>query len=240
MSTAIDWGTHGVGVAKIFTLNSKHRGEFQKIISDRPNAAQFIDAIEAAIAEAKEMQALRETVKPAAVRKNLRKTLLATDRLMESLCEIDQLSKYLINESPGDNNFENIQRALEDIRTKINYAVVCADKYQQKGKLYQGHCRWLSYLVAAAINDVLGIVPSLSHNDPSAIGSKRSDIFAQCLALALTVAKMGPKNPDPVSLIYLMKEGLLTLDTRILHTHTGTVTETGKVSVVVECREWSS
>ena len=210
-----EWGFHGVVKTEHFTLTDKHKRKFLDVIgTDNPKSDVFLCAIEGAISSAKGAQSQRETVKPASVRRNLSNMKKSIKKLLGSFSELDELSRYLIDEIPGEPNFSEMPSTMVLYLNKISRALERADSFPKKGNLYQGHHRWLAYLVASAIYDLLGITPTLTHNEPLASGTDSPDLYAQCLAIALDAASFSQTIQDPSTIYYLMKEGMETLNSR--------------------------
>jgi len=222
MSEKREWYTHGVATSEPpqtpFRLSAKFKKELLKVIdSTHPKSDEFLKVIEDSIFSAKILESHRNTVLPSNVRKNLSRAHKLTEKLLDSLEKLDQFSRQLLSDSAEVPTYHEIRAAISSYQSQILSAHNKAQQLPKRGKLYQGHCRLLSYLVAEAINDILGVKPTLSHNEPSAKYPQNFHLFAQCLEIALRAASFYPNNRDPLSSenrYYLMKEGITTLEQR--------------------------
>jgi|OpeIllAssembly_1097287.scaffolds.fasta_scaffold243035_2 hypothetical protein len=215
MAREREWYTHGVITPAPFKLSAIQRAKFLKVIgATHPKAEEFLAAVTEAISAARGVEWNREKVLPSAVRENIGSMLKATDNFVKSLRKLDQLSNWLTTEAGDSVSYPERLEAAELYLQHLRSAYEESQKLPRGGKLYQGHCRWLAYGIAAAMNDVLGIRPTLTH---SGARMQRSDMYAQCLEIAIRAASFYKRDKDklaPENLYYLMKEGLMTLEQR--------------------------
>lgn len=211
-----EWHTFGICPHVPFKLREKHRKELLDIINpSRPETDVFLSAIEEGISHAKGVEILREKGKPATIRKNLRSTKKALNKVLESFDQLDDFSKYLLREVQDESSFPEMLEKICNYYEQVSKALDEADKLPRGGKLYQGHRRCLAYHVAAAISDILKLTPTLTHNEADYIKSPEIGIYARCLSIALKAAEFCNDN-DHVNLLNLMKEGLNTLNSRVI------------------------
>lgn len=221
MRSEREWHPIGIITPVEFSLNEAHKKKIRAVIGqDHQKAEEFLLAIESAIRYAKGAHKLREDGKPASIRKNLKKVLHITDKLIESLCTLDLHSRYLLNDNDIGLNYIEILNSTIKHRNIICSALDTGNRYPKRGNLYQGHCNFLAYLVAQAITNILELKPTLYHDNPSTIGTARTDKYAQCLEIALKAAsfKKGRKISSE-NLFYLMKEGMRTLEESEIDRH---------------------
>lgn len=209
------WLPCGVSSAEPFTLSEKHKEKLLGVIGVKHDKAKdFLVAIEHAVASAKGVKKHRESVKPAAVRSNLKKTLKNIEKLTNTFAQLDSYSKSLVREIPGGSDVSEMVTTMVGYYSQISEAFEHADNLPKKGKLYQGHQRLLAYLVAEAIRDILQVEPTLTHDESLDEGPERTNIYAQCLSISLDAASFSHVIQKPSSLYCLMKEGMETLKTR--------------------------
>ena len=204
----MDWHIYGVIETDNFSLLEKYKKELLGIIGDNhPKKENFLKEIEDAIGRAKGVQNLRGSQKPSEIRKNLKKLNKSMRKTIISLSNLDPYSKQLIEEHTKS------LETLVEYEKNISIAIEIANQLPQKGNLYQGHERYLAFSVAAAINDILGEKPTLTHNEISPY-KNRTDIYAQCLSISLGAASFIRTSQEPQSIFNLMKQGITTLESR--------------------------
>ena len=213
-------GPTGVIVSEPFELRECYKRSLREVLG--PSSEQkktFILNIEEAIGIALGVQKLRSETLPSAIKKNIKKALKKTSESLKAIRDLDPSSKKLIAEH---SNFSFIDlekstaRAHEALRLTSEATLIVGTG---SGRLYDGHKRYLAYLVAEAMQETLNVQPTLTRTPSSKLhkNSLPPDLYHLCIRTALEAANFikPSDNETPAEGLHtLMKEGLETLKTQ--------------------------